>query len=1627
MKKHLYAVYAVFLWLVIGSNSLHSQVVINELGIAPACSSCNAAGGGEFIELYNRGPCTADISCNVILWTGTSGGGNPTGWTITIPAGTTLAPCAYYVIGGAGLTPGAGWTSLGVGGNPWNNPSGTVNLDISTSYATGLQGCRPGNLVDTKGQVNLLNSAGGVIASVSYNSGNNAGAFPAFSNAPAGCSALNPINAVANSANNVNDTWNSTTGMHGLALTAAGTYVSESTLTPGTANASQISCTTGGLVSNAPTSTNLSCNAVCNGTATASVTGGTPPYTYSWSPSGGTGITASSLCAGNYTCTIRDAGGCSGTQTFTITQPATLSATPTPSNSTCGNANGSISVVASGGTAAYTYSWAPSGGTGATASSLSSGTYTCTITDSKGCSKLITSTISNTAGPNVVLSTQTNEACNAGTTGSAKVTASSGTAPYTYSWSPSGGTAATASGLGAGTYTCTVTDANGCKQTQTATISQPSALSNTAPSVTNSTCGSNNGSISVTASGGTGALTYSWTPSGGTGSAASNLASGTYTLTIKDANGCSIQLTASVNNTGGPTVALSSQTNDLCNAGATGSATVTASAGTAPYTYSWAPSGGSGVTATNLSSGTYTCTVTDANGCKQTQTATITQPSAITAPAPVITNATCGASDGNISISPSGGTGALTYSWSPSGGNTTTASNLGSGTYTCTVTDANGCSKQITASVNNIGGPAVALSSQTNNICNAGTTGSATVTASAGTAPYTYSWSPSGGVGVTANNLGAGTYTCTVTDANGCKQTQTATITQPSAITAASPTVTNSTCGNSNGSISVSASGGTGALTYSWSPSGGNTSTASNLGAGSYTCTITDTKGCSAQISSSVNNTGGPAVSLTFQTNNLCNAGSLGSATVTPTGGTTPYTFSWSPSGGTSASANNLSAGTYTCTVTDANGCQQTQLVTITEPAALNASAPTVTNVNCNGACNGSAVVSATGGTGSYTYSWSPSGGNSGTASSLCAGTYTCTISDANNCQTLQTAVVTEPVVLAVSVSAITPASCNTSNGSATVTVSGGTGAYTFSWSPSGGTAATANGLAAGSYNLTVNDASGCSQILPVNINNSGGPNSTLSSSSNSSCNGSCNGSATVNASGGTGTLTYSWSPSGGIAATANALCAGSYTCTISDSNNCITTQTVTITQPALLQAPAPNINNITCNGANNGSVSIAVSGGTGPYTYSWSPSGGTSAGAVGLSPGSYTCTIIDANGCSMIDSAAITQPVILASGISGTQSTCGLNNGSAAVTATGGTGSYTYAWSPSGGTSSTASTLPAGLYTCIVSDANGCTQQDTLTIANVGNPPVAIVLASGPTTFCQGSTVTLTASGGGTYSWSNGVTADSIVVSATGTYSVTVTNACGTNSTSNAVTVNPLPVAAIAGASNVCQGDSILLSASGGTSYSWSNGSTSNPIYVSTGGTYSVTVTNGCGSATAQTNVTFNSVTSHFTADSTTGYAPFNVNFTTNGSSNATSWSWNFGDGTTGTGQTPSHTYPTAGTYTATCTATDANGCTDTYKMVITVLELPSWLNVPNVFTPNGDGKNDIFLLNYQGIVSFEMKIYDRWGVELADITNVGEGWDGRTKAGVLASAGTYYYIIHATGTDKKIYNLQGFLQLMD
>jgi len=750
---------------------------------------------------------------------------------------------------------------------------------------------------------------------------------------------------------------------------------------------------------------------------------------------------------------------------------------------TCnGGNNGSASVAVAGGTTPYAYSWDTTPvQTAQTASGLKAGTYTVTVTDARHTA--LTQSFTITEPPVLAVTpSQTDISCNGGNNGSATVTVTGGSGAYAYSWNTTPvQTAATASGLKAGTYAVTITDANSCSTVQPFNITEPPVLAVT-PSQTDVSCnGGNNGSATVSVTGGSGAYAYSWnTTPVQTAATASGLKAGTYAVTITDANSCSAVQPFTI--TEPPVLAITpSQTDVSCNGGNNGSATVTVSGGTGAYSYSWNTTPvQTAATASGLKAGTYAVTITDANSCSAVQPFTITEPQVL-AITPSQTDISCnGGNNGSATVSVTGGSGGYTYAWDTAPSQSTAAATgLSAGTYTVTVTDDNLCSKTQSFTITEPDALTPSVS-QTDVSCNGGSNGSATVSVTGGTGTYSYQWSPSGGSSATASGLSAGTYTVLIKDSNLCQTTATVLIEQPAALTATIEK-TDVLCNQANnGTATVIPSGGTGTYTYSWSPSGGTAATAAGLSPNTYTVTVTDSNGCF--ITESVQITEPTTLSATdTQINVSCNGGNDGTASAIASGGTGNYSYLWAPFGGTAATATGLTAGTYTVTVTDENSCSVVNTINITEPGALTAIITPV-EVSCYNGNNGSATVHVTGGTGSYSYSWSPSGGTAATAAGLAAGTYTVTVTDENSCSVVKSINITEPDALTAAITSVEVSCYNGNNGSATVHVTGGSGTYSYSWAPSGGNGASATGLTAGTYTVTVTDAHSCEITKTVEI-----------------------------------------------------------------------------------------------------------------------------------------------------------------------------------------------------------------------------------------------------------------------------------------------------------------------------------------------------------------------------------------------------------------------------------------------------------------------------------------------------------------------------------------------------------------
>ncbi|MFN5365287.1 MAG: SprB repeat-containing protein [Bacteroidota bacterium] len=583
---------------------------------------------------------------------------------------------------------------------------------------------------------------------------------------------------------------------------------------------------------------------------------------------------------------------------------------------------------------------------------------------------------------------------------------------------------------------------------------------------------------------------YTWTLPGGSTQTGVDLTSisanapGTYTLSVSPILGCNSFTTATitvVQDNATPAAPTGVQNKEYC-AGSTIPSISVASpgAGLVVRWYNMATGGtvlATGTSYTPSSPGTYYAEIyKSTTGCVSSRVAvTLTQNSVPTATT-TTTRPCVGTSNGSATVIPSGGTSGYTYLWSNSL-TTATISNLIAGTYNVTVTDSKTCTV-VTSAVVPAGLPIVASVVSTAVSCNGGMDGQLDLTATGGNTPLTFSW----GSGVTTEDrtgLAAGNYTVTITDAIGCTQTVSTSVYQPE-ILDVTGAITNVRCnGAATGEINITPVGGTAPYTYAWSI-GSTAEDISGKTAGTYSVTVTDTKGCTDTYAGTITQ---PTLLTASAVPGAvtCYEESTGSVNLTASGGTTSYSYTWS-NGAMTEDISALPANTYTVTVTDANQCTATASAVVSQPSAALSASATATNILCNGASTGAVDLTVSGGTigSGYTYAWS----NSATTqdlSSLPAGTYQVTVTDANACTVIVSQVVTQPQPLVLTASVIHAACASGTDGSIDLSVSGGTMAYSYSWS-NGATTQDITGLAPGIYTVTVTDANGCTKSLTVQV-----------------------------------------------------------------------------------------------------------------------------------------------------------------------------------------------------------------------------------------------------------------------------------------------------------------------------------------------------------------------------------------------------------------------------------------------------------------------------------------------------------------------------------------------------------------
>ena len=1337
----------------------------------------------------------------------------------------------------------------------------------------------------------------------------------------------------------------------------------------------------------------------------------------------------------------------------------------------CFGANdGTIDITPSGGSGNYTYSWSTQNGTQPVngqqdQSGLGPGVYTLTLADSNSCSISQTFTLAQPDDISVSAVISNYNGFEISTTGasngSINITAIGGFlstgASYSYNWSTTNGSgldnsAEDQSGLSAGTYTVVVTDSNNCTETKVYKLDEPdqlgfSSIISNFSGFEISCFGADDGSISITPSGGSGTYTYDWSTNNGSGLTQgqqnqTGLGSGTYSLTITDSNGNNISQNFVIDE---PRVLnLSSTISDYnnfevsCFGGADGEIDITVGGGTGQYTYNWSASNnGAGIVngqqdQTGLSAGTYTVIIVDENNCEISRSFTLNSPDQIS----IISsksdyngfNVSCKESiDGTIDLTVSGG-------------------------YLAT--------------------------------------GSS----------YTYSWSTNNGSGLSPTNknqsgLSAGTYTVVATDDNGCSITQDIEIIEPN-ILSISEIISDyngfqiSEAGENDGSINVSIAGGTSNYTYVWSTLDGsglsvNSEDQNSLTAGTYSVIITDTNGCIISKEYALTEPKELLISLdndAYKNDVFCYGDSTASIKVDITQGSiAPYTYSIS--GTTYLNENysqsfesistltytftNLTAGSYSITINDANGASKTLSKEIRGPNNPLGLEGLTTDITCNGAADGIIDITVSGGGGSsnqftYFYSWTTLDGSGLDSSAedqtgLGPGTYTVVVKDINDCEITESFTITQSPPLTYNLDSTKNITCNGDNdGEINITVTGGTGNYTYEWSTENGSGIQQgnqdqSGLAPGNYKLILRD--GCNTFEYIyTITTPDTLEISLDEKVDVLCHDDSTGKIDISVTGGTLPYNYVWKDNFGNVYDRNVgnvfkdgdlsnIPAGLYDLTVTDANNCTATYSTEITQSEdlVIQIDKTDLN---CYDSNDGSIKVTPTGGVAPYTYAWNDFGNGDF-RQNLSAGNYQVTITDSNGCIEIrDIEILNAPLFDVNPIVTPVSCFGANDGSIELNFEGGIAPISFNWTDDSSAGQVRNNLSPGLYSVLITDGSGCEIQEDFVIIEPKEISIAGVITDA--IDCdnpESGSIDLQVSGGNlpyTFLWSNGATTEDVSNLLANNYSVKITDSKGCTAEKE-FSINrqeDLEISLQSDFFAICETKEVyqknIVTVLGGVApytIEWSNGLVSggnNEIMdTKIEGSYQVTVTDflGCSESLVFDVTTPLIGSPEFEYDSfyLQTYEALAVNdpitFTNLSSEEYTNVSWDFGDGNTSNEENPVHTYSRRGEYDVTLTVEFILGCSYSITKTIYVGD-PYEIVIPNAFTPNNDNFNDVFRPIYYGFKSINIGIYDTWGTLIySEETTANEmtGWSGRIK-GMEAENGNYFYqVTGTTHTDEE------------
>ncbi|MFZ4635102.1 MAG: SprB repeat-containing protein, partial [Saprospiraceae bacterium] len=822
-----------------------------------------------------------------------------------------------------------------------------------------------------------------------------------------------------------------------------------------------------------------------DGRIDVAVSGGTPPYAYSWSDDF-QGQDPETLEPGIYSLTVVDANGCSAVLANIEVEgpmaPLAVVVTTIDSIRCFGDQIGQLWAQTNGGTSPYSFEWSD-GSTFERLYGLSAAAYAVSVSDGNGC----TASASTILGqPNVLeladLEVQ-QPTCAGAANGIIMTTVNGGTTPYYYEWN-TGAQTEVLNNLDAGLYLLTVSDAKGCMDVSIpAILEAPQVLDLALDSVSDVRCaGALQGYIGVSVSGGTAPLSYVWDGQPG-GPVLANAASGQHTLVVKDAMQCLLRDTFELQ---GPTTALSlileSIQNTFCAGEPNGSILIQTIGGTPPYAWYWNDQTNT-EDLSAASAGNYAVTVTDVLACTASLgPMMIKDPPAMNVQVNAADIPCFGPQTGSVVLSVSGGVAPYTYMWS-TGHTTPGIFGLAAGGYAVTVSDATGCAVVlpdvlIRRKIERVRAQVVSVSPVS---CNEASDGKIVVLAENARAPYQFAWSAPIGLHPnltspidSAVNLSGGAYSVLVTDSDGCSfRSDTIWIEEAPLIKIGFQGQLQIACkGDSTGRLEALVSGGLPPYAYAWSTSGG-TKQITHLPAGPYAVTVTDEQGCTAVAGPVFIQEPAQALKIVSAqvTNDDCAIG-LGRIALGVSGGKQPYFYDWSD-GQIGSIIDSLYSGTYVTTVTDALGCAVvSSAYTVSgaaQPVALQVLL--ISDPACHGDSTGSIAIQASGGYGGYTFFWSV-GGNGGGIGQLPAGLYTVTLTDQQGCSATETYMIKQPPAFAFS----STADSLSAGWQVSLTLVGGTPPYAIVWNAAAGnqTGPVATGLAGGVYEATATDAQGC-------------------------------------------------------------------------------------------------------------------------------------------------------------------------------------------------------------------------------------------------------------------------------------------------------------------------------------------------------------------------------------------------------------------------------------------------------------------------------------------------------------------------------------------------------------------------